>query len=203
VTGTPRNVIFDFGGVLIDWNPRHLYRELIGDEEVMEDFLERVCTQDWNRQQDAGRSTAEATRVLVSAFPKHRDWIEAYYGQFDRMLTGEIAGSVAILRDLKRRGTPVYGLTNWSADTFPIAEQRFAFLQLLDGVVVSGREGMMKPDRAIFDLACARFAIEAGETFFIDDHAPNIDAAATLGFHAHHFKDAETLRRKLAAHRLL
>jgi HAD superfamily hydrolase (TIGR01509 family) len=199
----PRHVIFDFGGVLIDWNPRHLYRDLIGDEDVMEDFLARVCTQAWNREQDGGRGTAEATALLVGRFPEHRTWIEAYYGQFDRMMKGEIAGSVAILRELKEREVPVYGLTNWAADTFPVGERRFDFLGLFDGIVVSGREGMMKPDPAIFHLACDRFAIEAEATVFIDDHAPNIEAAGALGFHALHFTSPDRLRGELVEMGLL
>jgi len=203
VTAAPRSVIFDFGGVLIDWNPRHLYRDLIGDEAVMEDFLQNVCNQAWNREQDAGRPTSEATALLVRAHPEHRAWIEAYYGQFERMLKGEIAGSVAILRDLKARGIPVYGLTNWSADTFPIAERRFTFLQLLDGTIVSGREGIRKPERAIFELACARFEIVPRATVFIDDHPPNIEAAQALGFRAVHFSGADKLLLDLKAMGLL
>jgi 2-haloacid dehalogenase len=198
VRAAPKYVIFDFGGVLIDWNPRHLYRELIGNDEVMEDFLGRICTQDWNREQDGGRGTAEATALLVRQHPEHKDWIEAYYGQFDRMMKSEIAGSVAILRELKANGVPLFCLSNASADTFPLAERRFDFLALFDDILVSGREGLLKPDPAIFRLAERRFGVVPEETIFIDDHPPNVESAAELGYHAVHFTAPESLRRELS-----
>ncbi|MEM7122011.1 MAG: HAD family phosphatase [Pseudomonadota bacterium] len=199
----PRHVVFDLGGVLIDWNPRHLYREMIDDEAVMEDFLANVCTQAWNSQQDAGRSTAEATAILVGQFPEHRDLIEAYYGQFERMWNGTFDDTVAIVAELRNAGVPLFGLTNWSAETFPVAEERFGFLRWFDDIVVSGREGIIKPDPAIFHLSLERFGLKADETLFIDDTASNAEAASSLGFHTHHYIGPETLRRDLQMHGLL
>ena len=199
----PRHVVFDLGGVLIDWNPRHLYRELIDDEAVMEDFLANVCTQAWNSQQDAGRSTAEATAILVGQFPEHRNLIEAYYGQFERMWNGAFDDTVAIVAELRNAGVPLFGLTNWSAETFPVAEERFGFLRWFDDIVVSGREGIIKPDPAIFHLSLERFGVKADETLFIDDSASNAEAASSLGFHVHHYIGPETLRRDLQMHGLL
>ncbi len=197
MSGKPRYVIFDLGGVLVDWNPRYLYRELIDDEAVMEDFLANVCTQAWNSQQDAGRGTAEATAILVAQFPEHRDLIEAYYDQFERMWNGAFDDTVAIAADLKNAGVPLFGLTNWSSETFPRAEERFGFLQWFDDIVVSGREGVIKPDPAIFRLSLERFGLKADETLFVDDTASNTQAASALGFHTHHFTGPESLRRDL------
>ncbi len=199
----PTHVMFDLGGVLIDCNPRYLYRELIDDEAVMEDFLDRVCNQAWNVQQDAGRGTAEATAVLVQEFPEHRDLIVAYYGEFHRILKGPIDGTVAIAAELKKMGVPLVGLTNWSADTFPIAERHFDFLQWFDDIVVSGREGVIKPDPAIFNLAVERFGLEPQGTVFVDDSQPNVEAAAALGFQTHHFKEPDGLRRAFESMGLL
>ena len=199
----PTHVMFDLGGVLIDWNPRYLYRELIDDEAVMEDFLDRVCNQAWSVQQDAGRSTAEATAVLVQEFPEHSDLIEAYYGEFHRMWRGPIEGSVTIAADVKASGVPLVGLTNWSADTFTLAERHFDFLQWFDDIVVSGREGVIKPDPAIFHLAVERFDVEPQSTVFVDDSRPNVEAAAALGFQTHHFKEPVGLRRAFETMSLL
>src|SRR5271154_582402 len=132
-------VIFDLGGVLIDWNPRHLYRKLFaGDEAAMEAFLATVCTHDWNRCQDAGRSFAEGARLLKAEHPDKAELIDAYGARFDEMMRGPIAGSVAILAELRARGTPLYALTNFSAETYPPAFARFEFLQWFRGIVVSG-----------------------------------------------------------------
>jgi len=203
VTAAPTHVVFDLGGVLIDWNPRHLYRTLIPDETEMECFLTEVCGQPWNQQQDAGRTIAQANAELIARHPDRQALIEAYYGRFDAMMKGAIEGTVALLDELHARETPLYVLSNWSAETFHHAERRFAFLQRFDGLLISGREGLSKPDPAIFRLLARRFRLEPSATLFIDDHEPNIESAEAVGFHAHHFRTPDLLRRDLVAHGLL
>jgi 2-haloacid dehalogenase len=203
VTTPPTHVVFDLGGVLIDWNPRHLYRDLIPDEVERERFLEEVVGQPWNRKQDAGRSIAEANAELIARFPQHRALIEAFYGQFDRMMKGAIEGTVAILHELGDTGVPLYALSNWAAETFPIAQRRFDFFDRFDGMLISGREMMRKPETAIFELLCTRFDLEPGATVFIDDHEDNITAAHALGFHTVHFREPDQLRNALVGWGLL
>jgi 2-haloacid dehalogenase len=144
-------VVFDLGGVLIDWDPRHLYRKLFAeDEAAMEHFLATVCTHEWNRCQDAGRSFAEGARLLKAEHPDQAELIDAYAVRFDEMMPGPIAGSVEILAELKERGTPLYGLTNFSAETYPPTFERFALLRWFDGILVSGEVQLIKPDPRIF-----------------------------------------------------
>jgi 2-haloacid dehalogenase len=190
--------IFDLGGVLLDWNPRHLYRKLFADEAAMEDFLANVCTTEWNERQDAGRTFAEATRALL---PRHADkleLIEAFGQRFSEMIRGPIEGTVAVLSELKQRGVPVYGISNWSAETFPPQRSRFAFLSWFDDLVISGEVGIIKPDPRIFAILLERNRIDPQTAVFIDDVAANADAASRLGIHGIHFRSAEQLRRDLA-----
>ena len=155
-------VVFDLGGVLIDWDPRHLYRKLFAsDETTMEHFLATVCTHEWNRCQDAGRSFAEGARLLKAEHPEKAELIDAYGNRFDEMLAGPIAGAVEILAELWDRGVPLYGLTNWSAETYPEALERFAFLRWFRGILVSGEVGIIKPDPRIFALLIERFGWRA------------------------------------------
>ena len=193
----PTTVIFDFGGVLIDWNPRYLYRQLFDDAAEMEAFLAVVCTPEWNGQQDAGRPAAEAIAERTALFPQHAALIEAYFTRFSEMMSGPHDGTVAILDELRRRGVPLYGLTNWSADTFPHATARFDFLGWFDGIVVSGQEGMKKPDARIFHLLLKRHGIEPADGVFIDDSRENVAAAAAVGLHTLHFTDPAALRADL------
>ncbi len=193
-----RSVVFDLGGVLIDWDPRHLYRRIFrGDEAAMERFLAEVCTPEWNEEQDAGRSFAEGVALLQARHPEHRDRIAAFHLRWDEMLAGVIPGAAEILRDVKAAGNPVYALSNWSAETWPIAECRFEFLSWFDGVVVSGRIGLRKPDPAIFQHLLERFGLEAERTLFVDDSQRNVEAARRLGFEALRFESAPQLRREL------
>jgi 2-haloacid dehalogenase len=196
--------VFDLGGVLLDWNPRHLYRKLFGgDEAAMEHFLANVCTTEWNQRQDAGRSFADAVRELL---PQHRDkleLIEAFGKRFDEMIAGPIEDSVALLAELKARRVPLYALSNWSAETFPSQRSRFAFLDWFDGIVVSGLEGVIKPDPRIFGILCERYHLVPESTIFIDDVAANAQAASSLGLHGIHFRSADQLRRELQAVGLL
>jgi 2-haloacid dehalogenase len=197
-------VVFDLGGVLIDWDPRHLYRKLFdGDEAAMEQFLATVCTHEWNRCQDAGRSFADGARLLKSEHPDKAELIDAYHARFDEMLAGPIAGAVEILAELRDRGIPLYGLTNWSAETYPAALQRFAFLRWFRGILVSGEVGLIKPDPRIFALLIERFAIEPQRAVYVDDVEVNAAAALPFGIHAIHFTTPAKLREELVALGLL
>jgi len=196
-TQHPTAVIFDLGGVLIDWDPRHLYRRLFADETAMEAFLNEVATQEWNAQQDAGRPWAEAVTALVAQDPDQRGLIEAFHGRWPEMLAGPIGGTVDVLADLREAGLRLYALSNWSAETFPIARRRFPFLDWFDGIVISGEVGVVKPDARIFEHLVARYAVEPGMAVFIDDSAVNVGAAARLGFVALQFVDARSLRHDL------
>jgi 2-haloacid dehalogenase len=204
MTVTPSIAVFDLGGVLIDWNPRHLYRKLFdGDDAAMECFLSTVCTQAWNECQDAGRSFAEATALLCAEHPDKRVLIGAYGARFDEMMAGPIHGTVEILTELKARGILLYALSNWSAETYPLALRRFGFLQWFRGVLISGQEGVIKPDPRIFRRLLERFAIVAEAAVYIDDNPRNVAAAGALGFRAVHFVDPPALRGALEAVGLL
>lgn len=189
-------IVFDFGGVLIDWNPRHVYKTIFNDEEKVEWFLKNICTDEWNIEQDRGRSLKEGTEILKKKFPEHQALIEAYYGRWEEMLKGEMAETVEILYELKKK-FKIYGLTNWSAETFPVALKRFNFLQLFDGIVVSGDEKLIKPEKEIFELLLNRYNLKAENCVFIDDNIKNVQAAINIGFHAIHFISAEDLKHQL------
>ena len=192
-------VVFDLGGVLIDWDPRHLYRKLFaGEEAAMEHFLATVCTHEWNRGQDAGRTFAEACGLLKAEHPDKTELIDAYHLRFDEMMPGPIAGSVEILAELKAAGTPLYCLTNFSAETYPPTFERFEFLRWFHGVLVSGEVGVIKPDPRIFELLIERFAIDPRRAVYIDDVAANVAAARPFGIHAIHFTSPAALRTELA-----
>lgn len=196
-------VIFDLGGVLIDWNPRHLYGKLIADGAEREHFLSAVCPQSWNEQQDAGRSLRAATDERIDMFPHYAELIEAYYGRWPEMLGGAIPGSVQILQRLAAAGLPLYALTNWSAELFPVARERFDFLRLFRGIVVSGTERLIKPDPALFRILLDRYGLAAEQCFYIDDNPRNVETAVALGMLAHHFVSADTLALDLQASGLL
>jgi 2-haloacid dehalogenase len=191
-------IIFDLGAVLIDWNPRHLYRKLFDDEAAMEAFLQDVCTPAWNLEQDRGRSWAEAIELLIAEHPDQRGMIKAYRDRWEEMLNGPIQGSVEVLERLDDQGYELHALTNWSAETFPIALERYDFLKRFRTILVSGVERMAKPDAEIFELMLSRIGHPAKRCLFIDDSAANIDAAARLGFDALRFEDADQLGRALA-----
>ena len=196
--------IFDLGGVLLDWSPRYLYRKLFdGNEKAMEHFLATVCTVEWNERQDAGRSFADGVQELL---PRHADkleLIEAFGKRFDEMIPGAIEGSVDVLAQLKDNGVPIYAITNWSAETFPPQRKRFEFLSWFRGIVVSGMEGVNKPDPRIFRILCERYAVAPESAVFIDDVAENAVAASALGIHGIHFRSPEQLRNELVGLGLL
>ena len=197
-------VVFDLGGVLIDWDPRHLYRKLFaGDEAAMELFLATVCSHEWNRCQDAGRSFAEGARLLKTEHPDKAELIDAYHTRFDEMIAGPISGSVEILAELRDRAIPLYGLTNWSAETYPAALERFAFLRWFRGILVSAEVEVIKPDPRIFALMIERFAVEPRCALYIDDVEANVAAARLLGIHGIHFTTPAKLREELVGLGLL
>lgn len=193
-----KNVVFDFGGVLVDWNPRYMYKSVFNDDALMERFLADVCTDEWNVQQDKGRLLTEGTRLLQERFPEHHDLIQLFYDKWDVMLHSDIKENVDVLYELRGKYR-LLGLTNWSAETFPIALARYSFFGEFDGIVVSGEEKLIKPDRAIFDVLLERYGINAAESVFIDDNIANIRTARELGFNTVHVHDGMTLRDELVA----
>jgi 2-haloacid dehalogenase len=194
---TITTVVFDLGGVLIDWDPRHLYRQLFSDPQEMEVFLRDVVSPDWNAAQDSGRTWAEATAELLAKHPDHEDMIRAYSDRWAEMLAGPIAGTVDILREVRGLGLRVYALTNWSAETFPRARGMFPFLDWFEGIMVSGDERIKKPDPEIWHRLISRYRIEPTQAVYVDDMPHNTEIAAGLGFHVIRFESAAQLRGRL------
>jgi 2-haloacid dehalogenase len=191
-------IVFDFGGVLVDWNPRYLYRKLFpGDEAGMERFLEEIGFTEWNVHQDRGRSFKEAVEVHSARFPHRADLIRAYRERWEESVSGPISGSVELLEGLKRAGYALHGLSNWSAETFPLARARFPFFGHFETILLSGEVRLAKPDPAIFRVLLERLGRKAQECVFIDDSAANIEAASALGFDAIHFKSAAQVKSAL------
>jgi 2-haloacid dehalogenase len=191
--------VFDLGGVLIDWNPRYLYRKLFdGDDIAMEHFLATVCTSNWNSRQDAGRTLAEACSLLKAQHPGHDQMIDAWMDRYDEMLGGPIQGTVDILSELRAHRVPIYALSNWSAETFPAAQKRFDFLQWFRGTVISGHIQLIKPDPRIFHHLFETHGIDPADAVFIDDLQYNVDAAFVQGMHGIRFTDPAALRQELA-----
>jgi 2-haloacid dehalogenase len=198
-----RVIVYDLGGVLIEWNPRHLYRKLIDDEAIMEWFLAEVCHTAWNEEQDRGRSFAAAIEEAAARHPEHRPLIEAYFERWAELMAGEIEGAVAILEELRSAGYELHALTNWSAETFPHARGRFAFLEWFESILVSAEVGLIKPDPAIFRLLLERIGRTPAECIYIDDNPKNVASAAALGFDAIAFAGAAQLREELEGRGLL
>lgn len=191
-------VVFDLGGVLMDWNPDYVYKTIFNDEKQMRAFYNEICTPDWNEEQDAGRSLSEATEMLVNKFPEQESNIRAYYGRWEEMLKGPIPGSLDIFRELKDSGRMrLYALTNWSAETFPVALQRYDFLHWFDGRLVSGEEKIRKPFPEIYELLLSRYNIDPVKAVYIDDRLSNLAEPNRLGMHAIHFHSPEQLRKEL------
>lgn len=195
--------MFDVGGVLLDWNPRHLYRKIFDDETAMERFLTEVCSHDWNEQADAGRPIAEITAELCARHPEQKAMIETYYARFPEMIKGAVDDTVVLLEQLHARDMPLYVLSNFSAETFPIARQRFGFFDYFTGLLISGAEGMKKPDPKIYELVVERFGLSPAHTFFIDDRADNAQAAVDAGWQVHHFTTPAALKADLKDRGLL
>lgn len=193
-------IVFDLGGVLIDWNPVYLYRKVFDKEEEMTYFLREICAPTWNEQQDAGRPLEEATSWLINRHPEYEDQIRAFYGRWEEMLAGPIHETVQILEHLHQQNNyRLYALTNWSHETFPIAQARYDFLNRFEGILVSGEEKLAKPDPRIFRLLFARFGIQPEHALFIDDNPKNVDAAIQCGMHALRFHSSDQLHADLAS----
>jgi 2-haloacid dehalogenase len=191
-------IIFDLGGVLVDWNQRYFYRDVFKTEEEMEWFLENVCTTEWNEDHDAGKSFAENIAERKALFPQYAEQIEAFWTGWPIMLKGQIDSTVQLFDTLKKLNRhKFYALTNWSAETFPVALQRFEFLQWFDGIVVSGTEKTRKPFPDIYELLLKRYSVNRSEAIFIDDNIKNIEAANALGIYSIHFQSTAQLEAEL------
>lgn len=192
-------LIFDFGGVLIDWNPAYVYlKEFRGDTHKMSHFLNTICSWEWNEQQDAGYPLRQATEDRVALFPEHERLIRMYYDRWEEMLGYEHTETVALLKRIKEAGQhKLIGLTNWSHETFPVAQARFPFLSWFDGIVVSGTEKMKKPDQRIYQLTLNRYQLNAEHAVFIDDKKENVVAAQALNIHGIAYKNAQNLEEEL------
>jgi 2-haloacid dehalogenase len=191
-------IIFDLGGVLIDWNPRYVYRNIFKTEDEMEWFLQHVTTTEWNENQDAGYPLHQATDELVAKHPEWSEEIMAYYGRWIEMLGEALHETVEIFHELKQTGNyKLYALTNWSAELFPHARERFEFLKWFDGIVVSGEEKMRKPSAEFYKLLLDRYHLDTANTIFIDDSLRNIKGAEAVGIRGIHFHNANQLKEEL------
>ena len=191
------SIIFDFGGVLLDWNPHHLYHRFFHDQSEIDRFLSEINFPDWNLQQDKGRPFSQGVAELSVKFPHYSHLIRAYHEYWEESIVGPINGSVEILRRLKKARYSIYGLSNWSAETFPIAYNKYDFFRLFDGIVISGEVKVTKPDPAIFEIILKLINRPAMECLFIDDSETNTSIAKKLGFAAIHFKSPDQLELEL------
>ena len=192
------NIIFDFGGVLVDWNPRYLFRDYFQNENEMEYFLHHICTDEWNLEQDRGRSLSEGTLLLQKKFPEFKAMIQLYYDKWEKMLKSDIPETVTLLYKLKEKYN-IYGLTNWSGETITVAYERYPFFKQFDGIVVSGEEKLIKPDKKIYNLLLDRYHLKAENTVFIDDNIANVKVAKEIGMYAIRFENAGKLEEELLA----
>lgn len=192
-----KNIIFDFGGVLLDWNPRYLYKSYFNNDEEMEHFLADICNGEWNIKQDAGRPFAEAVKELQAKFPDYAEAIQMYDDDWEKMLKCELPESIDLLKKLKSMGYGIYGLTNWSAEKIGYAFANYSFFSLFDGIVVSGVEKVVKPDRKIYEILLERYSLKPGECVFIDDNQDNVDIAKVLGINAIRFDNIGNVKEHL------
>lgn len=192
-----KNIVFDFGGVLVDWNPHHLYDKYFGSREKAEWFLNNICLYSWNLQMDGGKPFAEGVAELQAEHPEWSEAIAIYHTRWIEMMNGEIEGMASVIRRLKMAGYGVYGLTNWSAETFPMIRDTYPVFQEFDGIVVSGEEHLLKPDEAIYKCLLERYALQAEESLFVDDNADNVAGARNVGMKAIRFTSAVELEREL------
>jgi 2-haloacid dehalogenase len=192
-------VVFDLGGVLLDWDPRHLYGKLIDDPAELADFLARVCTSEWHRAHDLGAPIRDSCQELAREYPGHAELIMAWAGRGEEMIAGQIDGTVEVLADLSQAGVTCLALSNMEAETFPLRRERFAFMRYFHACVISGIEGVAKPDPAIFKLLLSRHELNPARTAFIDDNPGNITTAQQVGLQAIRFADPGQLRSDLRA----
>ncbi|UFK97539.1 HAD family hydrolase [Kaistella faecalis] len=193
-----KNIIFDFGGVVMDWNPRYFFRDYFNDDEKMEFFLKNIAEDEWNAEQDRGRSLKEGTDIQVAKFPEWETEIRAYYDNWTTMLKSDIPENVEVLRKLEHSEYELFGLTNWSAETFPYALANYDFFNAFKGkIVVSGTEKLIKPDKKIWEVLLERYHLKPEESVFIDDNPKNIEVAKTLGFMTVHITEGTNLEEEL------
>ena len=192
-----KNIVFDFGGVLVDWNPRYLYDKYFGDAEQSQWFLDNICLYSWNLQMDGGKPFAEGVKELQAEHPEWAEAIGIYHTRWIEMMGGEVPGTADVLRRLKQAGYKIYGLTNWSAETFPMIRNTYPVFQEFDGIVVSGEEHMLKPYAPIYHCLLERYGLQGCESLFIDDNKDNVAAAIEVGMHSVRFTDAENLVQQL------
>jgi 2-haloacid dehalogenase len=191
-------VVFDIGKVLIEWDPRLVYRQVFaGDEARVEWFLREVCPPAWNLEQDRGRPWPEAIAEATARHPSCAAEIAAYRARWHEMVPDAIWGSVALLEGLAARRVPLYAITNFASDTFAEAQARFPFLTRFDGIIVSASEGLLKPDPGIYRLLADRYGLVLAQCLFIDDVPANVQGARAVGMQAHHFVSPEALRGEL------
>lgn len=194
----PRNIVFDFGAVLIDWNPHYLYDSYFGDPEIASKFLAEVCPMSWNIQMDAGRTFSETIPERVALFPEYEEAIRIYQTRWQEMIGGEIPGMFELLNRLHLSGVGMYGLTNWSRETFPPVRVRYArIFNLLRGYIVSGEECVVKPNPQIYQKVLSKYHLEAAETLFVDDSQKNVDGALAVGMQAVQYQNAAQLEAYL------
>ena len=193
-----KNIVFDFGGVLVDWNPRYLYDKYFGDEQQAQWFLDNICLYSWNLQMDGGKPFAEGVAELQAEHPEWAEAIGIYHTRWVEMMGGEVEGTADVLRRLKENGYGIYGLTNWSAETFPLIRDTYSVFGEFDGIVVSGEEHLLKPNAAIYHCLFERYNLQPEESIFIDDNADNVAAAKAVGMESVRFVDAATLVQQLA-----
>lgn len=195
-----KNVVFDFGGVLFDWDPRYFYRSVFNNDEKMEFFLKNITTTTWNSQMDRGRTFEECMNELANEHPEYKEQIMLYRKGWDTMLKGEIENGIRLFNAVKKSGKyKIYGLTNWSAETFPVAFNRFKCLQEFEGIVVSGEEKMIKPEKGIYLTLLERYGLKPEETFFTDDNLANIEVAKSRGIHTIQFLNNEENLKEIAS----
>ncbi len=192
-----RNIVFDYGGVLVDWNPRYLYDPYFGDAERSQWFIDNICTGEWNMTLDGGKPFDVGVAELTALHPEWADAIAAYRDRWIEMIGGEIPGTADLVRRLKRAGYGVYGLTNWSAETFPMVRARYGIFDELDGMVVSGEEHLLKPDARIYRLLLSRYGLKAEESLFFDDNQSNVEGAQAVGMESVRFVSASQAERVL------
>jgi len=195
---TIKAIIFDYGNVLIEWNPRYVYQDHFpNDPEGMENFFEEVDFMGWNAHQDRGRTFREGVADLSAHFPQHAHLIQAYHDHWKDSIGKSYTDTVEIMKELKQKGYPLYGLSNWSAETFPYAREKFDFFELLDDMVISGHVGYVKPEPEIYQLILEKIKRPAQECLFVDDSLPNIQQADKMGFATIHFQSPEQLADRL------
>jgi len=196
-------VVFDVGGVLVDWDPRYLYRTLIPDEQEMERFLAEVCSLEWHAQHDLGASYEDTIPALITDHPLWADEVRAWSDRFVEMYGGIFEGTVELLGQLRQRHVPLFASTNWGAESWELVKARYPFLRWFDGALVSGKVGIAKPDPAFFELLTETFGLVPEATLYIEDNLVNLEAAARQGFVTHLFVSPEALRAELDGRGLL